>query len=82
MGVYFALIEDQLGICPTHGFIICGDGSRHRIDNTAELRAWVLGMAGRIRAARAAVGEPMTVNPSPGQCRACGQVGNCGQARL
>jgi CRISPR-associated exonuclease Cas4 len=81
MGVYFLLIEDQLGIRPPHGFIVLGDGTRHRIENTEELRAWVLGMAGRIRAARAAVAVPIPVHPRPGQCRKCGQRGNCGQAR-
>jgi CRISPR-associated exonuclease Cas4 len=81
MGVYFLLIEDQLGVRPPHGFVVCGDGTRHRIENTGELRAWVLDMAGQIRAARAAVAVPIPVDPPPGQCRACGQRGNCGQAR-
>jgi len=82
MGTYFILIEDQLGVRPTHGFIVCGDGARHRIENTEELRGWVLDLAGQIRAARARVGEVIPVNPKPSQCRACGQRGNCGQARL
>ena len=33
MGVYFLLIEEELRIRPPHGFIVCGDGTRHRIDN-------------------------------------------------
>jgi hypothetical protein len=37
------------------GVIVCGDGTRHRVENTDELRAWVLDLAGQIRAARAAV---------------------------
>ena len=53
MGCYFLLIEEELRIRPTHGFIVCGDGTRHRIENTEELRAWVLELAGQIRAARA-----------------------------
>jgi CRISPR-associated exonuclease Cas4 len=81
MGAYFLLIEEELRIRPSHGFIVCGDGTRDRIDYTAELRTWVLGMAGQIRAAQAAAAVPISVNPSPGQCGACGQVGNCGQAR-
>jgi CRISPR-associated exonuclease Cas4 len=81
LGVYFLLIEDQLGVTPSHGFIVCGDGTRHRIDNSEELRAWVLDLAGQIRAARAAVMEPIPVNPNPGQCRPCGMRGHCGQAR-
>jgi CRISPR/Cas system-associated exonuclease Cas4 (RecB family) len=81
MGVYFLLIEDQLAVRPTHGFVVCGDGTRHRIENTDRLRAWVLDMAGQIRAARAAVAVPIPVNPTPGQCWACGVRGNCAQAR-
>jgi CRISPR-associated exonuclease Cas4 len=82
MGVYFALIEDQLGVRPPHGFIVCGDGTRHQIDNTAELREWVVYMAGQIRTARAAATVPIPVQPKPGQCRPCGMRGQCGQARL
>ena len=81
MGVYFLLIEDQLRIRPTHGFIVCGDDTWHRIENDEGLRAWVLDMAGQIRAARSNVDQPIPVNPYPGQCRKCGQRGNCGQAR-
>ena len=58
------------------------NGSRHRVENTAELRAWVLDLAGQIRAARARRGEVIPVNPRPGRCRSCGVRGHCGQARL
>ena len=47
-----------------------------------ELRAWVLELAGQIRAARAAVTQPIPVNPRPGQCRPCGMREHCGQAVL
>ena len=77
MGVYFLLVEEELRIRPSHGFIVCGDGTRHRIENTEELRAWVLDLAGQIRAARAAVAQPIPVNPKPGQCRPCGMRGQC-----
>jgi CRISPR-associated exonuclease Cas4 len=82
MGVYFLLVEEQLRIRPSHGFIVCGDGTRHRIENSDDLRAWVLDLAGQIRAARAAVTQPNRVKPVPGQCRPCGMRGHCGQARL
>jgi CRISPR-associated exonuclease Cas4 len=82
MGVYFLLIEDQFGIRPTHGFIVCGDDTRHRIENDEGLRRWVLDMAGQIRTARADVALPIPVNPSKGQCRACGMRWHCGQVRL
>jgi hypothetical protein len=78
----FLLIEDQLGVRPTHGFIVCGDGTRHRVENDQRLRAWVLDLAGQIRAARAAISEPIPVSPKPNQCRPCGILGYCGQARL
>jgi CRISPR-associated exonuclease Cas4 len=82
MGVYFLLTEEKTGIRPPWGFIVCGDGTRHRIENTDELRAWVLDLAGQIRAARAAVAQPIPVEPVRGQCRPCGMRGHCGQARL
>ena len=82
MGVYFLLIEDQLKVRPTHGFIVCSDGTRHSIENDDRLRAWVLDLAEQIRAARTAVRVPIPVTPAPGQCRPCGLRGQCGQARL
>ncbi len=82
MGVYFLLIEDQLGVVPTHGFIVCGDGTRHHIENTAELRDSVLDIAAKIRAARKTVSRPVPVTPRAGQCRPCGMRNHCRQARL
>src|SRR6516162_5045484 len=72
MGVYFLLVEEELRIRPSHGFVVCGDDTRHQIDNTDDLRAWVLDLAGQIRAARVAITQPIPVNPAPGQCRPCG----------
>jgi CRISPR-associated exonuclease Cas4 len=82
IGCYFLLIEEELRIRPTHGFIVCGDGRRHRIGNDESLRAWVLELAGQIRAARVEVTRPIPVDPKPGQCRPCGMRGHCGQVRL
>jgi len=45
------LIEDQLGVRPAHGFIVLGDGTRHRIENTSELRAYVLELSCRVPSA-------------------------------
>jgi CRISPR-associated exonuclease Cas4 len=81
MAVYFILIEEETGVRPSHGFIVTGDGQRHRIDNTPELRAWVLDVADQIRVARGELAEIIQVNPRPGQCRSCGQRGTCGQVR-
>lgn len=82
MGVYLALVEDQLGVRPPYGVIVLGDGRRHVIENTAELRAWVFEMAARIRTARGSVSEPIPVKPVPGQCRPCGMRVHCRQARF
>jgi CRISPR-associated exonuclease Cas4 len=82
MGVYFLLVEEELRIRPPYGFLVCGDGTRHQIDNTEELRNWVVELARQIRQARSKIGEPIPVDPKPGQCRPCGQRGNCSQARL
>jgi hypothetical protein len=82
MGAHFLLVEEELRIRPTHGSIVLGDGSRHRIDNAAEVRTWELDLAGQLRAAMAAVAVPIPVHPEPGQCRGCGHHGHCGQARL
>ena len=82
LGVYFLLVEEELRIRPPYGFLVCGDGTRHRVDNSEELRNWVLDLAGQIRTARARIKEPIPVDPKPGQCRPCGQRGNCSQARL
>jgi CRISPR/Cas system-associated exonuclease Cas4 (RecB family) len=82
MGVYFLLVEEELRVRPAYGVIVCGDGTRHRVENTADLRALVLDLAGRIRAARATVTRPIPVNPRPGQCRPCGMREHCTQARL
>jgi CRISPR-associated exonuclease Cas4 len=57
MAVCFILIEEETGVRPPHGFIVTGDGQRHRINNTPELRAWVLDVADQIRAARRQMAE-------------------------
>jgi CRISPR-associated exonuclease Cas4 len=82
LGVAFIVIEDRLGVRPPHGFIVLGDDSWHRVENTESLRAWVFDLDRQIRAARAAVTVPIPVNPRPGQCRKCGVRGHCGQVRL
>jgi len=68
-----------MGVRPTHGFIVCGDGTRHRVENDESLRAWVLELAGQIRAARANVSQAIPVRPKPGQCRPCGMRRHRGQ---
>ena len=81
LGVYFLLAAERFGEEPSHGIIVCGDRSRHRVENTAELRERVLAIAGQIRAARQRLAEPLPVDASPAQCRACGQRPNCRQSR-
>jgi hypothetical protein len=82
MAVYFLVIEEDRGVRPPDGIVVYGDGSRHKVENTDALRAWVLEVAGRIRAARRSVGVVIPVNPKRGQCRRGGMREHCGQARL
>jgi CRISPR-associated exonuclease Cas4 len=82
MGVYFLLVDERFGVRPSHGFLVCGDGTRHRIENSDELRAWVLDMAKQIRQSLAKVSQPIIVHPKPSQCRPCGMRGHCGQAKV
>jgi CRISPR-associated exonuclease Cas4 len=79
IGVYLILIEEETGVRPPHGFIVTGQGERHRIENTDELRAWVLGVADQIRAARRQLDREIQVNQPPAKCRGCGMRAGCGQ---
>lgn len=81
LGVYFLLVEERFGVPASHGVVVCGDGSRHRVENTPDLRERVLAIAGQIRAARRQLVEPLPVAPPPAQCRSCGQRPNCRQSR-
>ena len=81
IAVYFILIEEETGVRPPHRFIVTGDGTRHRVEDSPELRSWVLGVADQIRAARRQVAETIRVSSPAAKCRACGQRGNCGKAR-
>jgi len=80
IGVYFILIEEETGRRPPHGFVVTGDGQRHRIDNTPELRAWVLDIANHIRAARRQIDEAIPVTQPVTKCRTCGLRPHCRQA--
>ena len=81
MGVYFIVIEEENGVRPPHRFIVTGDGTVEMVENTDELRARVLAVADRIRAARGQLAEIIKVSQTPGQCRSCGVREHCGQAR-
>jgi CRISPR-associated exonuclease Cas4 len=80
LGVYFLLIEDLSGTRPTHGFVVLGDGSRVRFENTESLRAEVEDSVDQIRSHRTALERPIPVHQSPSKCRSCGQRPHCGQA--
>ena len=82
LGVYFVLIEEQFRIRPPHGFIVTGDGARHRVENSDQLRASVLNFAEQIRKAKAQVNRSIVVPAKPSRCHPCGMRGNCQQARL
>jgi CRISPR-associated exonuclease Cas4 len=79
VGVYLILIEEETGIRPPHGFVVTCDGRREMVENTPALRAWVLGMADQIRAARGQLDRQIPVTQPPGKCRGCGMRESCGQ---
>ena len=81
LGCYLILIEEETDVRPTHGFIVTGAGTRHRIENTPELRAWVLDVADQIRAARRELGREIPVRQPAAKCRDCGMREGCGQRR-
>ena len=62
LAVYFLLIEEETGVRPTYGFISLKNGTRKRIENTPELREWVLEVADQIRVAKRRIRE---VSPNP-----------------
>ena len=82
VGVYFLLAAERFKAEPSHGFLVAGDGKRHRIDNTPELRADVLEISGRIRERRAAIAQEVTVDVPAWKCRPCGMRGHCRQASV
>lgn len=82
LGVYFLLIEDQLGVRPPHGFVVLGDGSRVKVENTDSLRSEVLSIADVIRAHRRKLRASIPVSQPAAKCRACGQRGSCTQASV
>lgn len=80
LGTYFILIEEEYGERPPHGFVVLGDGSRAKVENTERLRSEVLAIAKRIRERRRVIREEIPVRQPAAKCRACGQRGNCGQS--
>ena len=77
LGCYLILIEEETGVRPTHGWIVTGDHRRHRIENTPELREWVLDIAERIRATRRNLGQEIPVRQPAAKCQACGMTKGC-----
>lgn len=81
LATYFLLIEERYGVRPPHGFIVLGDGSRVRVENTEALRSEVLRIAREIREHRARLPEIIPADKPAAMCRACGQRANCGQSK-
>jgi CRISPR-associated exonuclease Cas4 len=79
LAVYFILIEEETGVRPPHGYIVTGQGTRHQVQNTPELRAWVMDVAERIRVARREFDWEIPVRQPAAKCRACGMREGCGQ---
>jgi CRISPR-associated exonuclease Cas4 len=79
LGVYLILVEVECGVRPPYGLIRTGDGETVRVENTDEIRAWVLGVAERIREAKREIARPIPVRQPAAKCRVCGMRGHCGQ---
>ncbi len=82
LGVYFLLVEEEFGVRPPYGIIETGDGVRHRIKNTEELRDSVLEVAALIRKASRRVDQEFWVDQEKWKCRVCGHRSCCRQAKL
>ena len=52
LGVYLVLVEEHYEVRPPYGFVVLGDGRRHKIKNTEDLRNKVKALAQEIRTAR------------------------------
>lgn len=79
LAVYFILIEEETGIRPPHGFISLASGERIKVQNTTEIRAWVLEVAEQARAAKHRPASVIPVNQPSAKCRGCGVRDACGQ---
>lgn len=82
LGTYFLLVEQRFGVRPPFGVVVIRDGQRVEVRNTEGLRAEVLAIAGRIREHRERLETEIAVRQPAAKCRACGQRGNCHQARV
>jgi CRISPR-associated exonuclease Cas4 len=81
LAAYFLLIEEEYGVRPPYGWVVIRDGERVKVQNTEGLRAEALAIAEEIREHRRAIEEEVPVRQPAAKCRACGQRGNCRQAR-
>ena len=81
LGCYLLLIEEETGVRPSHGFIVTGQGTRHRVENTPEQRDWLLDVAEQIRAARRELASEIPVRQPPAKCRGCVMREGCGELR-
>ncbi len=81
VGCYLILIEEETGIRPTHGYVSLEKGGQERVENTPELREWVLEVAEQIRAARRQIREVIQVSQPAAKCRGCGMREGCGQRK-
>jgi CRISPR-associated exonuclease Cas4 len=82
LACYMLLVEEEYGVRPPHGVVVLGDGTRVIVKNTDGLRSKVLEVADQIRRHRQKIEEEIPVSQPTTKCRACGQRGNCGQARF
>jgi CRISPR-associated exonuclease Cas4 len=82
VAVYCLLIEEKFGARPPYGVVVLEHGERVEVPYTEELKAEVLSIAEKIRDHRRNIEREIAVRQPAAKCRACGQRGNCGQARV
>jgi CRISPR/Cas system-associated exonuclease Cas4 (RecB family) len=74
--VYCRLIEEQVGIRPSHGYLILGPAAkRWKIENNPERQEWLDGVLLEMR--RVLEGGPCVATPHPRKCSGCGVREGC-----
>ena len=77
LGVYLVLVEEHYEVRPPYGFVVLGNGWRHKIKNTEDLRNKVKAIAQAIRTARTKPEQPLEGAVNPRQCQSCRVRAGC-----
>lgn len=80
LGAYFLLVEAHYRKRPPYGYIVLGNGQRHKVDNTSALRRKVKAAAGDMR--KALREKPRSLprgHKNAARCRSCAMAAYCQQ---